>query len=70
MNKEEIEKILDETLEEIEKERREILVDSFNVNIFSGDSQFYRDRYFENEGKRSAATIIKNKLYKLVGDIE
>ena len=70
MNKEEIEKILDETLEEIEKERREILVDSFNVNIFSEDSQFYRDRYIENEGKRSAVTIIKNKLYELVGDIE
>lgn len=70
MNKEDIEKILDETLEEIEKERREILVDSFNVNIFSEDSQFYRDRYFENEGKRIAVTKIKNKLYELVGDIE
>ena len=70
MNKEDIEKILDKTLEEIEKERRMILVDSFNVNIFSEDSQFYRDRYIENEGKRSGVTIIKNKLYKLVGDIE
>lgn len=70
MNKEEIEKILDETLEEIEKERREILADSFNVNVFSEDSQFLRDKYFENEGKRSAVTKIKNKLYELVGDIE
>lgn len=70
MNKEDIEKILDETLEEIEKERREILADSFNVNVFSEDSQFLRDKYFENEGKRSGVTIIKNKLYKLVGDIE
>jgi len=70
VNREEIEKILNETLEEIEKERREILVDSFDVNIFSEDSQFYRDKYIENEGKRSGVTIIKNKLYKLVGDIE
>lgn len=70
MNKEDIEKILDGTLEEIEKERREILADSFNVNVFSEDSQFLRDKYFENEGKRSAVTKIKNKLYELVGDIE
>ena len=70
MNREDIEKIFDKALGEIEKERREILADSFNVNVFSEDSQFYRDRYFENEGKRSAVTKIKNKFYELVGDIE